>query len=86
MIRAIYILVAACLRTASPTRPITTEPAQLASTSWHLVHFRPSDHAIGTVTPPRVERYTWRSAGPHAGDGTGLQSCKRPLGARRQGS
>lgn len=30
----------------------------LAGTRWRLVHFQSSDDAIGTVIPPRVERYT----------------------------
>lgn len=30
----------------------------LDGTSWQLVHFQSSDDAIGTIVPPRVERYT----------------------------
>jgi heat shock protein HslJ len=30
----------------------------LENTRWRLVHFQSSDDAIGTVIPPRVERYT----------------------------
>jgi membrane-bound inhibitor of C-type lysozyme/heat shock protein HslJ len=30
----------------------------LSGTSWRLVHFQSSDDAIGTVVPPRAERYT----------------------------
>jgi heat shock protein HslJ len=40
-------------------QPQIQEPAvQLAGSAWRLVHFQSSDDAIGTVIPPRVERYT----------------------------
>lgn len=34
----------------------------LAGTAWRLVHFQSSDDSIGTVTPPRPERYILRFA------------------------
>lgn len=40
-------------------QPQMQEPtAQLAGSNWRLVHFESSDDAIGTIIPPRVERYT----------------------------
>lgn len=40
-------------------QPQVQEPlARLEGTTWRLVHFQSSDDAIGTVVPPRVERYT----------------------------
>ena len=40
-------------------QPQIQEPlASLGGTSWKLVHFQSSDDAIGTIVPPRVERYT----------------------------
>jgi heat shock protein HslJ len=39
-------------------QPQIQEPVpQLPGTRWRLVHFQSSDDAIGTVVPPRVERY-----------------------------
>ena len=32
--------------------------ATLAGTSWRLVNFQSSDDAIGTIVPPRLDRYT----------------------------
>lgn len=34
----------------------------LAGTGWRLIHFRSSDDAIGTKTPPNAERYTLQFA------------------------
>jgi hypothetical protein len=40
-------------------QPQIVEPVtSLADTSWRFVHFQSSDDRIGTVVPPRVERYT----------------------------
>lgn len=40
-------------------QPQIQEPlAHLEGTLWRLIHFQSSDDAIGTVVPPRVERYT----------------------------
>ncbi|MFN0114299.1 MAG: MliC family protein [Paracoccaceae bacterium] len=37
---------------------VEPSPVTLAGTKWRLIHFQSSDDAIGTIVPPRVERYT----------------------------
>lgn len=63
---------------AQPAPQVQPPVRDLTGTSWRLVHFQSSDDAIGTVVPPRVERYemTFRPDG-----GLDLQlDCNRAAG------
>ncbi len=69
---------AGCAGGSGVSGPAQEAQRGLAGTSWTLVHFQSSDAAIGTVTPPNLERYTLK----FVADGTlALQlDCNRAMG------
>jgi len=58
--RTRLVPLAAALALAGCATTADAPSGGLAGTAWRLIHFGASDDAIGTVVPPRIERYTLR--------------------------